>query len=61
MIDIAGAKAYAAWGHAGQYCIVIPELDAVLVAASDWNAGYSKQYYKKLAGVLGGILNISKK
>ncbi|NPV02907.1 MAG: serine hydrolase [Brevinematales bacterium] len=60
-IDIAGMAAYAAWGHAGQYCIVIPELDTVLVAASDWNAGYSKQYYKKLAGVLIGILNIAQK
>jgi CubicO group peptidase (beta-lactamase class C family) len=52
LIEIAGSKAFAAWGHAGQYCIAVPSTDIVLVAASDWNAGYSKQYYEKLAGIL---------
>ncbi|OHD53876.1 MAG: hypothetical protein A2Y33_05175 [Spirochaetes bacterium GWF1_51_8] len=56
LISIDGKHAFAAWGHGGQYLIVIPAKKIVLAVVSDWNAGYSKPYYYELAVFIKSIL-----
>jgi len=52
LLSIRGYDAIAAWGHAGQYLLLFPELNMVIVITSDPNAGYSKKYYKQLAKLI---------
>lgn len=49
LLKVADYNAIAAWGHGGQYLLIFPEIDAVIVIASDAEARYSKQYYHSLA------------
>lgn len=49
LLKVGDFDAIAAWGHAGQYMILIPAISIIVVITSDANAGYSKPYYRSLA------------